>query len=228
MPDDSSSTVVSAKTDIGQYINESASDVISRRVWREFVIFGGFTVPANQRFIPYSSIVVDTGFPAAGNGYNPLFAEVISIANGTQLIVPADPASQASIDPTVINGTTAPTSFLNLGNTGIYLLGTFSTATALRFVGKATDQDFAGNETWLMNNDAALIAGATFRMKQDFDKDDISAQVFLQDFEAEIAKMIDTAEVQSGNIKRVVPQMPFTAIINNVDTTVTGASWTFT
>jgi hypothetical protein len=225
IPNDASTPVTQAKTDINQFINEAARDVWKRRAWREYIITGNYSVPADTRFIPFASITVDTGFPSSANGLASSFAEVITAREGNNILLPFDPGSGTFVDSEFWTRTTAPNQFLNRGTQGVLLGGVYSAATTLRFVGKANFQDLTSAETWIMDNENCLIAGATWKMMQAYDKDDIAAKDWQNEFEAEIAKMIDAAENQGGNSKKITPIYPFTDIQSDIDTSLTGTTW---
>jgi hypothetical protein len=225
IPNDSSSTATQAKTDINQYINELARDVWKRRMWREYIITGSYYIPSGAKYVSFSLITVDSGYPSSGNGLSSEFAEISSIREGSNILLPFDPGSGVFTDSEFWTRTTSPSHFINRGTQGVLLGGQYSTSTTLRFIGKANFQDLGASETWIMDNENCLIAGATWKMMQAFDKDDVSSQQWQSEFEAEISKMVDAAENQAGNVKKIVPIMPFTDVTTDSDTSVTGVTW---
>lgn len=225
IPNDSSTPTASAKTDIAEIINELAQDVVDRRLWREYILTGSYTIPASQRFITFAQITVDSGFPSAASGISPTFAEIASISDGSIVLLPEDPTSGARMAVDAFTSTDTPTRFVNRGTQGVMLLGTYGVATALKFVGKATFQDIGASESWIISQPDLLICGATWRMMQAYDKDDVAAQAWQQAYENGIAKMVDQAENQGGNTKRIIPAMPFTDIGDDDSISLTGTTF---
>lgn len=207
--DNSSASSVQAKTDAGQYANERARDVWSRRLWREYIILGTYSVPANTKRILLSDIVVDSGF-SAGSGFDDAFDEVIAIREGSNPIMPQDPGAINALQADLWASTTAPVQFVNRGQSGLFLLGEYSTAKTLSFFGKAKFQDLTNAETWILGNEKCLIAGASGDFIRDHDRDDNRAKIRYDEYEAEIVKLIDAQEVQGANSKRIIPHSPWT------------------
>lgn len=228
IPEDGSTAAVQALADAKSWINERARDVWKRRHWREYVILGSFTVPANTQRIALTDIVPDTGFNTSANGYNATFFEISAIRSGTVGFQPEDAGAINNVQPDLwANGTTPalfPIKFVNRGQSGVFLLGTYSTPTLLNFFGKANFQDLADSDTWVLNNENCLIAGGTADILRANDRDDARSGTWYQEYESEIAKLIDQAEVQGANIKRIIPLDPWTDLQNRnqLDTSLTG------
>lgn len=228
IPEDSTLSSVQALADAKQYLNERANDVYSRRVFPEYIILGTYTIPANTRRFNLSDIVIDAGFTTSGRSYNATFFDIIAIREGVNPLLPEDPGAINSVQPDLWAATTAPVRFINRGQNGIFLLGQYPTATALSFFGKANFQDLTDGETWLLENEACLQAGATGDMLRDFSKDDNRAMIRYQEFEGEIAKIIDNIESQSANKKRIIPFHPWTRAMRlNRDFSRIGMNSTF-
>lgn len=214
-----------ALTDCKNYINERANDIYRRRTWGEYVVLGSFAVPASTYFIRPSDVVLDAGFPA-GNGRAATLSEFTSVRKGDVPLIAED---QGAINLTLASlwtSTTEPFKYVNLGQKGVRLLGYYSSETTLSFFGKAGFQDLTASETWIMDEDGkALIKGAAADMMKYHDRDDNRANALYGEYEAEIAKLVDAAEVQRGNVKRLIPLFPHTDQYNRfqMDTTKTGA-----
>lgn len=208
--EDGSAPAVQAQTDALSYLNERALDVWKRRLWREYIITGYYSVPANTRKIDLSSITVDSIF-SSGSGRAGSFHEVFAIRNGNSPLTPVDPGSINSLDPSLWASTSNPSQFVNLGQDGILLLGTFSEATTLYFAGKAAYLDLVAASTWILDSEGtALVEGVTGDMIRDHDRDDNRATIRYKKYEEEIAKLIDAQEVQGSNIKQIIPANPWT------------------
>lgn len=224
IPEDTSESSVKALADAKAYLNERANDVWSRRLWREFIILGTYTVPAGAQTIALADIVIDTRFNTAGKGYDNKFDEVAGMRQGSNPLLPEDPGAinMARADLWEYNG--SPVRFITRGKSGLFLLGSFTQDTVLSFFGKAKSKDLSDSETWILDNDQCLIAGASGDMIRDNDRDDNRAQIRYTEYEGEIAKMIDAAEAQGANLKRVIPWNPFTNHGNAqlIDTSKTG------
>jgi hypothetical protein len=225
IPNDTSTTTTQVKSDIAELINELAQDVVDRRLWREYILTGTYTIPASQRFIAFSQITVDSGFPAAASGYNPVFSEIASISDGSIVLLPADPTTGARQAVDTFTSTSTPSYFVNRGSQGIMLLGTYPAATALKFVGKASFQDLTASESWIINQPDLLIDGATWKMKVAYDKDDVSAQTYQTLYEGGVTKMLDKAENQGANTKQIYPVSPFTDIDTDFNSSSTNTTF---
>lgn len=212
--EDASTSSVQALADAKQYLNERAKDVWKRRLWREYVILGTYTVPASTRAIALASITPDSGYSTSANGYSAVFHEIVAIREGSDPLMPEDPGAINAVQAEQWALTTSPVKFVNRGGSGIHLLGYWSSATALSFFGKAAFTDMGDSETWCLRNDECLIAGATGDMIRDNDRDDNRANIRYNEFGAEIQKMIDAAEVQGANNKRIVPVLPWTSEVS--------------
>ncbi len=222
--EDSSAPSVLALADAKAYANERAKNVWSRRLWREYIILGTFTVPASTKRIALTDIVVDSGF-TAGSGFDDLFEEVVAIREGSNPLLPQDPGAINAVKPDDWASTTSPVKFVNRGASGLFLLGEYSAATALSFFGKAKFQTITDAETWILRNEQCLIEGGTGDFIRDHDRDDNRAKIRYDAYEAEIMKMIDAQEVQGANIKRVIPINPWTKNLpSRRNFTVTGIS----
>lgn len=212
IPEDSTTSSVQSLADAKQYLNEAHHDVWGRRVWRESIIFGTFSVPAGTKAIALTDIVVDSGYSTSGFGYNAAFSEIIAVRNGDIPFVPADVTAINAMDPSAWARTTAPVSFFNRGEKGINLLGQFAEATTLSFLGKSNSQDLADGEIWYLDSEgAALLEKATGDMIRDHDRDDNRAAIRYAKFAAEVQALIDLQEVQGANIRRITPYAPWTA-----------------
>lgn len=210
IPEDATAPSILALADAKVYLNERARDVWKRRVFPEYLILGSYTIPASTRRIALSNITPDSGFTTSARGYNASFYDVVAIREGTNQIIPEDPGAVNRVQTDFFSRTTSPNMFVNLGQSGIFLNGYWPTATVLNFIGKAAFQDLTDSETWIIDNENCLIAGATGDMIRDFSKDDQRAMIRYQEYEAEIAKIIDNLEGQSANKKRVIPYRPWT------------------
>lgn len=210
IPEDTSTAGVQALADAKQYLNERARDVWKRRLWREYLILGTFEVPAATRNIALASITPSTGFTTSANGYSAAFFEIAGVREGDSPLIAEDSTAINAVSAELWTTTGSPVSFINRGQSGIVLLGEYDTATVLSFMGKAAFADLADGETWCLNNENCLIAGATGDMLRDHDRDDQRAAGRYAEYEAEIAKLIDAAEVQGANRRRLVPLMPWT------------------
>lgn len=213
-----------ALVDAKQYINERARDVWKRRLWREYLILGTFTVPAGEQIIKLSDIVVDPRFNTSANGYLAAFYEIAGVRLGENPLMAEDPGAINLLRADLWEQTTTPVSFVNRGRNGIYLLGVFQSDSMLSFFGKAAFQDLTDSETWCIDNENCLIAGATGDIIRDNDRDDKRCSIRYQEYEAEIAKLIDAAEMQGANVKRIIPVNPWTNSLdpNLVDNSKTG------
>jgi hypothetical protein len=214
IPEDSTVPSVQALADAKQFINERARDVWSRRNWPEFFILGSYTIPASTQRIALSSITPDTGFSTSGNGYNATFFSAVSIRSGVNNIAAEDPGIIHRLQADLWANTATPTTMINRGQNGLFLMGQYSSPTVLNFYGKANFQDLTDSETWLLNNEYVLISGATGDMIKYNDRDNERAGISYQEFEAGIAKMIDAIDNQAGNLKRFVPQNPWTKTLS--------------
>jgi hypothetical protein len=225
IPEDSSTSGVQALADAKQYLNEAAQEVHGKRLWREYLILGTYAVPASTKRIGLSDIVVSDGFSTSGYGYNAEFMEIAAIREGSDPILPEDAGAISLADPTAWTQTSSPVKFVNCGQNGIYLLGEYSTATTLSFMGKAKFQDLTDNETWVMAGDLCIMALAASKMLRSFDRDDGRANMKLEESNGYLMAMIDQAENQGGNLKRFVPVMPFTDTEFDPDISTTGTTW---
>lgn len=209
-PSDGSSAATQALTDILQYVNECARDVWKRRVWREYLITGKYTVPAATSRITLAQITPDSGYSAAG-GRTTAFYEVIGIRQGSLSLMPEDPGAINWTNPNVWDdSTTAPARWVSLGRDGVRLLGAYQTPTQLSFIGKAAWADMIASDTWVMDNENLLIAGATACFIRDNDYDQNRKAERMTEYEQEVQKMVDAAEAQAGNMKRIIPLSPWT------------------
>lgn len=228
IPDDSGAASVLAQADILNYIDERARDIWGRRSWREYLILGSFSVPADTHLISLSSITPDSSFAALSGygGYSNVFAEVKAIREGTTPFLPEDADAINTMQADLWASTTTPVQFVNLGKRGIYLLGTFTTATTLNFFGKADFSNLETTDQWILGNDLCLIYGATADLIRANDRDTQRSLIWEQRFNAEIQKLIDLSEVQAASIKRFIPGVPWTDLqnTNQFDTSVTGTS----
>lgn len=210
LPEDGSTAAVQAQTDILSYINEVANDVWKRRWWREYIITGTYTVPVGVNRIALTSIVPDSGFTASG-GRALSFYEVVGIRAGNTPLTPEDPGVINFLNASIWDQTaTTPAKWVSFGRDGVRLLGGYQQATLLSFIGKAGFTEMTSSEEWVMDNEDALIEGATGMFIRDNDYDDNRAAGHFQLMEAEIQKMVDAAEAQAGNVKRLVPLFPWT------------------
>jgi hypothetical protein len=210
IPEDSTTPSLQAAVDAAAFLNERAEKIWALRNWPEFFILGSYTVPANTQRIALSSITPDTGFTTSANGYNATFALAVSLRSGVNNIQAEDPSIIHRVRADLWSNTDTPTSMVNRGQNGFMLLGAYPTATVLNFYGKANFQALTDSETWILGNDHALIMGATADLIKWNDRDDPRSAPCYQEMDAEIQKMIDKVENQMGNIKRIVPQNPWT------------------
>lgn len=210
IPEDSTTPSVQALADVKLLINERAYDVYSRRNWPEFFILGSYAVPANTRQINLSSITPDTGFTTSGNGFNAAFYSAVTLRNGTDNIFAEDPGAIRLLQADLWTANDSPRRMINRGQSGVRLLGQYAVTTTVNFYGKAKWQALTDSETWIMENSQCLIAGATADLIKVNDRDDTRAAINYQEYEACIAKMISNVEEQMGNVKRIIPQSPFT------------------
>lgn len=207
IPEDASTT--QALADVKQYVNERARDIWKRRPWGEYNIHGTFTVPADTRIVNLSDIVAEAAY-TSGNGYRAGFAEIISVRQGDARLLAEDQGAVDAIRPSWWDNESLPTRFVNQGKKGIRLLGVYATATELSFFGKADFQDLTDAETWVMDNENALIFGASADFLKFHERDDNRADKSYQQYEAEVSKLVSAAEAQRGNAKRIIPRDPFT------------------
>jgi hypothetical protein len=199
-----------ALNDAGSYANERARDVWRRRLWREYIILGTYTVPAGQQAITLANIIPHSSYSTSANGYNATFFEVSAIRQGGNPLGPQDPSSINSVSPTAWESSGTPVRFVNRGQSGIFLLGSFSVDTELSFFGKANYQDITAGETWILDpNGQALIEGATGDLYQFFRRDEVSANKAYAKYEAEIAKLIEAQDVQGANSKEIFLKSPW-------------------
>lgn len=210
LPEDSTTPSVQALADAKSYINGRARDVWSRRNWPEYFILGSYTVASGAQRIPLTSITPDTGFETSGNGYLATFYTAISLRSGVNNIAAEDPNVIHRLKADLWEQTDNPTQMVNRGQRGLFLLGQYTASTVLKFYGKANFQDLTDSETWILENDQCLELGATGDMIKYHDRDNERASISYQEYEAEIAKMIDLIDNQSGNTKRIVPANPWT------------------
>lgn len=224
IPEDSSTAGVQALADAKQYLNERARDVWKRRLWREYLILGTCSVPAATRNIALSDIAPSAGFTTSANGYSAVFFEIAAVREGSVPLMAEDMTAINAVRADLWTNTKTPVRFVNRGQSGIVLMGEYAEATTLSFMGKAAFADIADGETWCLNNENCLIAGATGDMLRDHDRDDQRAASRYQEYESEIAKLIDAAEVQGANQRRIVPAMPWTDFGDQllIDTSKTG------
>jgi hypothetical protein len=209
MEEDSSTT--QALTDAKQYLNERARDIWERRTWDEFTVLGSYTVAAQTRDIALSSISIDSAF-AAGNGRDDVAAEILSVREGDTRLEAEDPGAVNRIQPSLWSGTGTPYRYVNLGGSGIHLLGYYSSATALSFVCKAAFQTMGDSEKWILGNDEGIIRGAAGDMIKFYERDENRANAYYAQYEASIAKLVDQSMGQRANIRRFIPLMPWTDI----------------
>lgn len=211
IPEDGSAPALQALSDAKSYLNERAADVWQRRLWREFLILGTYTVPRGTQVIGLTSIVPDANFNISANGYNAVFSEIVAVRQGSMPIFAQDATAINMIQPDAWAAGTSPVQFVNRGQNGIFLLGSFTEDTALSFFGKANSQTIGDSETWILDNMLqALIEGASGDLIRDNDRDDNRASLRYQSYGAEIAKLIDAQEVQGANLKRIIPRNPWT------------------
>lgn len=204
---DSSTPSTNAITDIKAYINTRAKSVWERRLWREYIILGTYSVPASTQRIALTDISVDSGFGTSANGYNGTFAEVGAIREGTTPLLPEDIGAINNVDADQWSSTTSPIRFISRGANGIHLLGSYSTATTLSFWGKAKFQDLTDAETWCLGDSDALIHGAVADMFMYWWEDQQTAMIHETKFENAIRLLVDRQEVQGANKKRIIPRM---------------------
>ncbi len=212
IPEDATAPSVLALADAKKYLNERHHDVWARRLWRESIILGTFSVPAGTKRIALTDIVVDTGFGSAGSGYSGTFVEIMGVREGNNPLLAEDASAINLIDASIWARTTSPVSFINRGSNGILLNGAYSEATTLSFFGKSDSQDLADGETWVLDPQGqAILEGATGDMIRDHDRDDNRARVRYDLFQGEVAALIDQQAVQGANSMRVIPVNPWTA-----------------
>lgn len=224
IPEDSSTTSIQALSDAKQFANEWHHRIWGRRLWRESIILGSFSVPAGTQVVALSDIVVDSRF-TAGSGFDDAFTEISAVREGDNPLLAEDATAIHAIDPAAWASTTSPTLFINRGQKGIYLLGKYSSATTLSFFGKAMSQDLSDSESWALDSNGwALILGATGDFIKHNERDDERAQLRYAEADAEVQKLIDQQEVQGANRRRIVPVNPWTNydISNAVDISKTG------
>jgi hypothetical protein len=208
--ENASAPSVLALSDAGSYANERARDVWKRRLWREFIILGTYTVPASTQAIALSSIVPHTSFSTSANGYNATFFEISAIREGSNPLGPQDPSAINMISPAAWEANGTPVRFVNRGQQGIFLLGSFSVATELSFFGKANVQDITSAETWILDpNGQALIEGATGDLYQFFRRDEPAANRAYAKYESEIVKLVEAQDVQGANSREIVISKPW-------------------
>ena len=207
IPNNNSTPSNNALTDIGTYINQRAKSVWERRLFLEYVILGTYSVPANTKIISLSSIVVESGFGTAANGYGGTFSLIGSAREGSNPIFPEDIGAINQVDPSLWGQTLSPIKFLPRGANGIYLLGEFSTATTLSFWGKASFADLTASETWCLGDSDALVFGAVADIYRNHWKDQNTANFYEQKFENGIRLLVDRQEVQGGSRRRVIPSL---------------------
>lgn len=208
--ENASAPSVLALSDAGSYANERGRDVWRRRLWREYIILGTYTVPAGTQAITLANITPHASFNTSANGYNATFFEISAIREGSNPLGPQDPSSINAISPSAWEANGTPVKFVNRGQSGIFLLGSFVEATELSFFGKANYQDITAAETWILDpNGQALIEGASGDLYRYFRKNTESASACYQAYEAEIAKLVEAQDVQGANSKEIVISKPW-------------------
>jgi len=226
LQENASAPSVLALADAGKYANERGRDVWRRRLWREYIILGTYTVPAGTQSIALSDITADSAFSTSANGYNATFFEISAVREGSNPLGAQDPSSINSINPTAwASSFGSPVRFVNRGQKGIFLLGSYSTATTLSFFGKANYQDLTAAESWVMDpNGQALIEGASGDMYRFFRRDIPSANGCYAAYESEVAKLVEAQDVQGANSREIVLKNPWNhdAFNNDANTSVTG------
>lgn len=226
IPENTDASSVQALADVKQYIDERARKVWAGRHWPEYVILGTYTIPANTFTMTLANIIVDSGF-TSGSGFNASFYDVAAIRQGSSPLLPEDMGAinMVQADAWAQNG--PPIRFVNKGKSGIHLLGNFVAATTLSFFGKADFQTMSDTETWILDHEDCLIAGATADMLKYHERDYERSAQEEQNFMNEIGKMIHIREAQGANIKRFIPIAPWTGYDynqnNDINTSVTGA-----
>lgn len=205
IPNDSSTASNNAITDIKQYLNHRARSVWSRRLFREYIILGTYTVPASDKAVSLSSISITSGFDTDGRARNAAFYEIGAIREGDNPLLPEDIGAVNNVDAGAWSANTAPVYFINRGQSGIYLLGQYSSDTTLSFWGKAGFQDLADGETWILGDSDALIEGATADMYANWWKDQNQAAKYEQKFEDAIRLLVDAQETQAAAKRRITP-----------------------
>jgi hypothetical protein len=210
IPEDSSAAGVQALADAKQYLNERARDVWKQRAWPEYLILGSVSIAAGAQTFSLSNITVQSGFEVAGSGYSGTFYGIVSLRDSSTPLMPEDPNAIQKIQADLWDSTASPTLYINRGKNGLFLLGQFAATTTLKVFGKSNFQDLTDSETWLLDNENCLIAGATGDMIRDHDRDDNRSAIRYQEYEAELFKMVNERESQFARITRVIPPNPWT------------------
>jgi len=207
IPNNSSTPATNALVDIKQHINQRAKNVWARRLWREYVILGSKSVAATIKAITLASISIESGFDTDGRGRDAAFYEIGAVREGDNPLLPEDIGAVNSVDAGAWASSTSPVNFINRGQSGIHLLGSYTAATTLSFWGKAGFQDLTNDETWILGDSDALIEGATADMFTYWWEDHAQAAKHEAKFENAIRLLVDAQEVQSAAKRRIIPRM---------------------
>lgn len=223
IPEDSSTAGVQALADAKSYINERARDVWKQRAWPEYMILGTVSVAAGAQTFALSDITIRSGFGTAGSGYAGTFYGIVALRNTTTPLMPEDPNAIQKIQADLWDSTSSPVLYINRGKNGLFLLGQYAAATTLSIFGKSNFQDLTDGETWILDNENCLIAGATGDMLRDHDRDDNRASIRYAEYQAELIKMVNERESQFAKMTRIIPLNPWTKTFSdNIDNTRIG------